>query len=381
MKGSLDPVNCPIRLVRSLLTIALVIGAATVSAQSDLGVALSYPLSIPGPLSADSLFAGVTSPSYELTLEVDSQGKVSALRADKLLAVAWQKRLNDYLSRFTFRPGKINGRNSVPPLIARISVDITDSLVCLEFPLDTLGRVRDPLLYERNLQLAGVTLPAISKFPWYHAVFKNPDSVRVLPYVLTSIKFDQRGRCTSAKVVGSNYPGFKQQLASASLYGDYRSGKTPAGKAIRKSFLLTTFIPTSHYPTKPWTAKSADSLDLHDRLALRLVPDTVGIMIPPLPVSRTPLIVNFRPKSLERTKELALAVRVGDDGRLRTAVSPATESGLYPLAMAIENQIKFYPALGFDGRTRNFDSVVYIRPEGESSVRISLAWLGPINLK
>ncbi len=369
------------RSIRSLLTIALLFGAATVSAQSDLGIALSYPLSIPVPLSTDSLFAGVTAPKYELTIEVDSQGKVTTLRADKLLAVAWQKRLNNYLERFTFKPGKINGQNSTPPLLVRLSVDLTDSLICLEFPIDTLGRVRDPLLYERNLTMAGVTLPAISKFPWYHAVFKNPDSVHVLPYVLTSLKFDQRGRCTSAKVVGSNYPGFKQQLASASLYGDYRAGKTPGGKAIRKSFLLTTFIPTSHYPTKPWTAKGADSLDLHDRLALKLVPDTVGIMIPPMPISRTPLIINFRPPNLERMKELALSVRIGDDGRVRTAVSPATESGLYPLAMAIENQIKFYPALGFDGRTRNFDSVVYIRPEGESSVRISLAWLAPLGSK
>lgn len=381
MKGSLRPVIRHIRSSLSLLSIALVICSATVHAQSDLDIVLPYPLSIPPPMPSDSLFSGVTSPKYELTLEVDSQGKVIALRADKVLAVAWQKRLNDYLGRFTFKPGKINGQSSIPPLLVRLSVDLTDSLICLEFPIDTLGRVRDPLLYERNLTLAGVTLPSISKFPWYHAVFKNPDSVHVLPYVLTSLKFDQRGRSTSAKVVGSNYPGFKQQLASAALYGDYRAGKTPGGKAIRKAFLLTTFIPTSHYPTKPWTSGSADSLDLHDRLALRLVPDTVGIMIPPMPISRAPHIINFRPKSLERTKELALAVRIGDDGRIRTAVSPATESGLYPLAMAIEGQIKFYPALGFDGRTRNFDSVVYIRPEGESSVRISLAWLGPISSK
>ncbi len=381
MKGSLRTVTSQFRSFLSLLSVVLVICSATVFAQSELGIALSYPLSVPPPLSIDSLFSGVTTPEHELTLEVDSQGKVTTVRADKLLAAAWQKRLNDYLRRFSFKAGKINGQNSIPPLLVRLSVDMTDSLICLEFPLDTLGRVRDPLLYERNLQLAGVTLPSISKFPWYHAVFKDPDSVHVLPYVLTSIKFDQRGRCTSAKVVGSNYPGFKQQLASASLYGDYRAGKTPGGKAVRKSFLLTTFIPTSHYPTKSWTAKSVDSLDQHDRLALRLVPDTVGIMIPPMPVSRTALTLNFRPPNIERMKELALAVRIDDDGRVRTAVSPATGSGLYPLAMAIENQIKFYPALGFDGRTRNFDSVVYIRPEGESSVRISLAWLAPLGLK
>ena len=245
----------------------------------------------------------------------------------------------------------------------------------LALPLDTLGRVKDPVLYARNLVLQGIQLPAIKNFPWYHANVRPADSLSVLRYVLAKLEFDQTGRARKIKLVSSNYADFKDQILTAINYGHYLPGKGIDAKPIRSMFLLVTFIPTSRYPTKPWTPESQKNLDLHDQLAVRLLFDTTGIMIPPLPVSRTAITLTANLPSQYRRQGLVLRIRIGEDGSVRTFVPPSNESKLYPLAMALEGQVRFYPAVGFSGRPRILDTAVLIRPESASTVRISFPWL------
>jgi hypothetical protein len=264
------------------------------------------------------------------------------------------------------------------PLQARLLIDQVDSLIMLVFPLDTLGRVRDPYLYARNLELQGIQLPSIEKFPWYHATVRPADSLDVLRYVLARLEFDQTGRARKIKLISSNYSDFKDQILTAINYGHYLPGKGIDAKSIRTMFLLVTFIPTSRYPSKPWTPESQKNLDLHDQLGIRLLFDTTGIMIPPLPVSRVAVTLTANLPSQYRSQGLVLRVRIGEDGSVRTFVPPSNESKLYPLAMALEGQVRFYPAVGFNGRPRILDTAVLIRPEGASTVRISFPWLPPL---
>lgn len=349
-----------------------------VAADSPTGIKLPYPLSLPAPLESDSLFAGSGVAVMNLTLDIDDTGVCSNYSSDQLTTSAWRNHMQEYLSRLRFSPGEVSGKKSPMQVIARLSIDLPDSMLFLEFPLDTLGRVRDPLLYEQNLVHAGVQIPGFLSFPWYHAVFKPGDSSTVLPWVLLSVRFDRNGYCTANKLIGSNYPGFKQQLQSASMYGRYQSGQSVAGKPLSRAFILATFFPTSHYPTKPWSPESYRAMDLHDRLGLRMLVDTGGLMIPPIPRARTPYIINIKLPRPARKIDTALRVRIGEDGRLRTFVSPINSSGFYPLSLALENQLIFYSAVGFDGRPRPFETTVLIRPEGESSVRISFPWLSSV---
>lgn len=260
-------------------------------------------------------------------------------------------------------------------LHARLMIDQVDSLIMLAFPLDTLGRVKDPISYARNLEMQGMRLPSIEKFPWYHATVRPEDSLTVLRYVLAKLEFDKAGRARKIKLVGSNYSAFRDQILSAINYGHYLPGKGIDSASIRSMYLLVTFIPTSHYPTKPWTPELQKSLDLHDQMSLRLLFDTTGIMIPPLPIARTALTLTANLPTQYRNQGLVLRVRIGEDGSLRTYVPPSNESKLYPLALAVEGQVRFYPAVGFDGRPRILDTAVLIRPEGASTVRISFPWL------
>ncbi len=342
------------------------------------GVELPYPQSIPQPEHSDSLFTGFLNPVNDLTLLIDEHGRATSVRSSEMTAASWQRRIQAFVARFSFAPGKVKGEARPMSLQARLMIDQVDSLVTLAFPLDTLGRVKDPYLYARNLELQGIQLPSIEKFPWYHATVRPADSLDVLRYVLAKLEFDQTGRARKIKLVGSNYSDFKDQILTAINYGHYLPGKGIDAQSIRSMFLLVTFFPTSRYPTKPWTPESQKNLDLHDQLGIRLLFDTTGIMIPPLPVSRTAVTLTANLPSQYRSQGLVLRVRIGEDGSVRTFVPPSNESKLYPLAMALEGQVHFYPAVGFSGRPRILDTAVLIRPEGASTVRISFPWLPPL---
>jgi hypothetical protein len=106
-----------------------------------------------------------------------------------------------------------------------------------------------------------------------------------------------------------------------------------------------------------------------------MLADTVGLMLPPTPLARTDQTIGLPLPSRYRGATLALKIRINEMGRSRVFVDAGNQSGLYPLAMAIENQLRFYSAVGFDGKKRTFDGWLIIRPNGESSVRISFPWL------
>ncbi|MBK7141579.1 MAG: hypothetical protein IPH75_05825 [bacterium] len=356
-------------------------GESVAANRGHVGIRLPYPKSITPPLATDSLFTGFMQPIHLLTLKIDKKGKVQSVSTNQMTTSDWQNRLNSYFRRITFNPGALEGKKSVMDLLVRLTVALPDSQIMLDFPTDTTGRIKEHLLYQENLEHSGAVLPSIARFPWYHAAFKAKDTIRVLPFVLAALTYDDTGRMTGSKLVKTNFPSFAHQILSAMQYGSYKEGWTPDSTAIRSGYLLVTFIPTSHYPTKPWTPESALNADLHDRMTLRMLVDTVGIMIPPLPISRSQIIISQKLPQKYRNSALAVRIRIEDDGSVSTYLSPTNESGLYTFALALEKELRFYPAVGFDGRPRRFECSVEIRPESESSVRISFPWLNSVESK
>ena len=339
------------------------------------GVVLPYAKSLPTPVAADSLLHGYLQPLHHLMLKINEHGSVEKFSSDQLVTSRWHKSILGYLGRIQFEPGRVKGRPSTFELPARLYVDRADSTVALLLPSDTTGRVVDYSLFTEALRLPGVILPGIVRFPWYHATFPAKDSNRVLRFVLAHVEFDAKGRAISIEKVRTNHPDFDDQFLSAINYGTFHAGQSLDSVPIRSGFVLATLFPTSQYPTKPWNRSRLDSLDLHDRMALRMLADTVGLMIPPTPLFRTDQTIGLPLPSPYRRATLALKIRINELGRSRVYIDAGNQSGLYPLAMALENQLKFYSAVGFDGKARTFDGWLTIRSNGESSVRISFPWL------
>lgn len=372
---SLRTIQTFLLILLSFIAAALSVSQAQANQAEYGGVVLPYAKSLPTPVAADSLLYGYLQPLHLLMLKINEHGSVEKFSSDQLATSRWHKSMLGYLGRIQFEPGRVNGRPSTFELPARLYVDRADSTVALLLPSDTTGRVVDYSLFTEALRLTGVILPGIVRFPWYHATFPAKDSNRVLRFVLAHVEFDAKGRAISIEKVSTNHPDFDDQFLSAINYGTFHAGQSLDSVPIRSGFVLATLFPTSQYPTKPWNRIRLDSLDLHDRMALRMLADTVGLMVPPTPLSRTDQTIGLPLPSLYRRATLAFKIRINELGRSRVYIDAGNQSGLYPLAMALENQLKFYPAVGFDGKTRAFDGWLIIRSNGESSVRISFPWL------
>jgi hypothetical protein len=314
-------------------------------------------------------------PLHHVVLKISEQGNLEKFTTDQLATSRWHTSMLGYLRRIQFEPGMAHGRPSALELPARLYFNWTDNTMALLLPSDTTGRVVDYSLFAEALHLNGVTLPQIERFPWYHATFPAEDSNRVLRFVLAHAEFDKTGRAVSVEKIRSDLPDYDDQFLSAINYGTYQAGQSADSVPIRSGFILATLFPTSQYPTRPWNRSRFDSLDLLDRMALRMLADTVGLMILPAPLARTTQTIGLPLPSQYRGATLALKIRINEMGRSRVYVDAGNQSGLYPLAMALENQLKFYSAVGFDGKNRTFDGWLIIRPNSESSVRISFPWL------
>lgn len=375
-------ISIPIRpIIFNLLLLAVHATAAPVAAErsSYEGFALPIPKELPAPLPSDSLYIGFVQPLNELTMTIDDSGRVSSFMTAKMVTSRWRSAMRAYLDRLRFEPGSEQRKALSCQIPGRFVVSRVDSSVALELPLDTAGRILDVTLYSKGLQLNGITLPAVEKFPWYHAAFPAADSNRVLRFCLAKVDFNGKGRATSIAKVSTDYTNFDDQLLTAINYAKFTSGMMLDSTPIRSGYLLITLFPTTRYPTLPWTKERIDSLDLHDRLAIRMLPDAQSVMIPPLPLSRTEIVIGSGLPEQFRSAPLAVKIRVNEFGLSRVSVDAGNQSGLYSLAMALENQLKFYPAVGFDGKRIAFDGWLLIRSESVSTVRISFVWLEEFN--
>ncbi len=339
------------------------------------GFALPYPIELPAPLPSDSLYIGFVQPLNNLTLTIDDSGRVSGCITELMVTSRWRGALRAYLDRLRFEPCIQEGKAATCKIPGQFLVSRVDSSVALELPLDSVGRIKDLALYTKGLRLNSIKLPSVEKFPWYHAAFPAADSNRVLRYCLAKVEFNGKGRAVAIAKVSTDYASFDDQLLTAINYAKFNSGLMPDSTPIRSGYLLITLFPTTRYPTLPWSRKRVDSLDLHDRLAIRMLTDTQSVMIPPLPVSRTEIVIGSGLPVQFRAAPLAVKIRVNEYGQSRVSVDAGNQAGLYSLAMALENQLKFYPAVGFDGKRIGFDGWLLIRSEGESTVRISFVWL------
>ncbi|MCM2272302.1 MAG: hypothetical protein NDJ18_07105 [candidate division Zixibacteria bacterium] len=369
-------------IILSVLLLAVCASSPPLAAErADYqGFALPYPMELPAPLASDSLYIGYVQPLNNLTLTIDDSGRVSGFRTELMVTSRWRGALRTYLDRLRFEPCIQQGKTATCQIPGRFLVSRVDSSVALELPLDSQGRIKDPTLYTKGLRLNGIKLPSVEKFPWYHAAFPAADSNRVLRFCLAKVAFDGKGRATAIARVSSDLASFDDQLLTAISYAKFNSGLMPDSTPIRSGYLLITLFPTTRYPTLPWSRQRVDSLDLHDRLAIRMVPDTQSVMIPPLPLSRTEIVIGAGLPVQFRSAPLAVKIRINEDGRSRVSVDAGNQAGLYALAMTLENQLRFYPAVGFDGKRIEYDGWLLIRSEGESTVRISFVWLLEPNL-
>lgn len=324
----------------------------------------------------DSLLVGASDIWQRFWLTIDETGKATGLTFTRVVSSDWGARLERCIARTKFEPGKINGRKVAMNVPGLVTLSVADGSADVLLPVNHRKEVADYDLLLIAIDSNGVELPALESFPWYFSDITRTDTSRSLPYVLIDVVLDTTGRPTNIGVNNTNTTTFAGQLANATNYAGFRPPVVDGRRIPGTVTLAVTFFPTTQYPTRPWSPELLDSLDLHDRLGLRLLPAKIGdIMRKPLPIARGSLEFRIAVPDEFFRKGAVVQCLIDTLGSAKPILDSLQSPEFYQFSHAVAKQLQFYPAMDFSGRLRPYKGSVHLIAADQSSVRVRCLWL------
>ncbi|MGH8015913.1 MAG: hypothetical protein ACREBV_06955, partial [Candidatus Zixiibacteriota bacterium] len=261
--------------------------AAITLAETDrpncYGFAPAIPLTTQLPALESPVPIAISEKSMDIILEIDKKGAVKSAKPKLAEDSAFARYLFSSVGKIPFEPALKNGGalNSFLPILFTYNPRHRSARV--EYPVDSSCHVSNSDLYFQAMELNGLILPRLKKFPSYFGWTRSPDSLAALPYVVISINLDENGKLMNSALYSTNIPAYTTQTLAASLWADYSPLIVDGQPAPSRCFLSVFFFPQINYPTKPVDYERDTSLNWYDRWKARLVPDTVGYLHPAIP--------------------------------------------------------------------------------------------------
>jgi hypothetical protein len=144
-----------------------------------------------------------------------------------------------------------------------------------------------------------------------------------------------------------------------------------------KVILSLTFNRNLNYPSAVWRSCCPDELNLLQREAVRLLLDTTGYLVPPIPQRPPGDSLSFGRGYRMTSEQIFCRVEIKPSGKypanwivLRQA-SPQDMKVMRFLRRSIE----FFPAIDSDGNPARFSGYAIIHRLYSGSIRIEFAWL------
>jgi hypothetical protein len=364
-----------IGLASVVVLLWLVVGESLLARPAALGLRLAIPSSTFPILGADSLTTGNGPEIETLTLSISDSGRVTGVAPSGVITVDRLNRLQQYFARVTFLPASRNDTliRSQLRVEAILSADTTACVI--RYPITADSSISDQSLYAQSLRLNGVATAAWKQFPWFHAGLHSEDTTYLLRYALISLGLSAKGKVTHADLVGTNYPGYAEQVASAAKYGSFLPAKRGVRNVSSDNLLLITFFPSVSYPTKPLVSTNLDTVSWHYRYLVRMMPDSFGLMTDPIPRQPTPGIYQMQVPAAVAYRDLLMNCRIDSVGKISLIPFGVDTTGLKQFCKSLSEQMRFYPGMDFHGRPKPFDGLVQLSNRGGAIVRIEYLWL------
>jgi hypothetical protein len=339
------------------------------------GISLAYPkqqwLTIPRNL-IDRWDHDIRVP---LNLQIDTNGVVTGVRSviekDSLLRGA----LDSAFRTLSFVPGALRGVPTRQEITvdcvmwpgargARLISPVTDSLL-----------VPDAARYAQALSDNGLAIPTVARLAPYFCTLTAQDSVTNLPSILMKVSISKGGNPHAIEIVRSGLPSMSDQMIALVNWGKFRVSPSDAKAPATDFFLAFVFHPAARYPTRRIGDTGNDSASLVESFLSQIFPDTVGLMLPPLPRRLQYDSVAVTEAINRPFGRVSVWLGVDNTGKTQIERSSRLESPVFNLVTRVVEEMLLYPALGFDGQPRNFSGLVYIDFDGSATVRVRLDWL------
>jgi len=338
------------------------------------GLSLPYPVSAM-PFPVDSLpvdFQGVL--ALSLTLTVDQAGKVTQVTPVVAGDSTSVERFRASLLFLEFEPGLYNGSPTAMPLRIELEVHQPGALPVVHYPVGPNREITDGDLYWSAFAELGVEVARLRCFPSYYYAGDRRARWERYPYQIYRVELDSTGDVMEVELVRATDSAYHAQIRSAIIWGEYQPLKI-MGQAVGSSnFLVVSLLPTVDYPTLPLCVDGFDTANVWDRMRVRLLTDTVGLLAPPIP--KVAWSGRIREGFIGDLPADLLSARICVDAEGGSVVERITSDNWRWRRVFTSNahHRRFFPAIDFAGRPRPWCGQVWVRYLDNSNARIWFSW-------
>lgn len=339
------------------------------------GVSLAFPTSRTIHFSRNLTNGLPYAIKIPLVLRVDEKGTVQSVRGEYAADSVWVRGLDSTLKALAFVPGSMNSTAQSQEVPVEVLLYPQVTTATLSAPVDDSGKVTDQDFYDHALLANDVTNARFEQLPSYFCPFKSNDSLSVLPFVIFRIALDESGLPSAIEPIRSTLPALTQQMFSLFNWATYSPARQ-GNRVIRSdNFAVVVFHPGARYPTRPFGVPTRDSAGLVERRLARLVSDTTGLVVPPLPHSLSFDSLAMIEAAGKNFGRVSLWCAIDTVGRVTVTRIDPSGGTIMRLCQGIVDRIRFYPAFDFSGRPQSFYGLIHIDFDGSAIVRIHLNWL------
>ena len=373
--------NKPIKIIAASFAapvICVLLSMQSVSAQPPLyqGYSLAFPINSQITATDISMPNIRNETHFKVIVSVTENGETESLKFSGSLSPLIEKYLSSILSQIVYQPAVYIGskRTCKLPLVIMANPRFRRSEVV--FPVSSSFEVPDNFLYYEALRLNKFEQPEILSFPKYYCDLKRSDSLELLPYVLEKLSLDSAGNVLRIKNFSASLEAYTIQIQSASLWSEFSPLKIEGQARSADCYLLVSFLPQIHYPAKKISALERGPSHWTERWRVQLLPDTVGLMVPPLPLE-----FNIGSITLKHQKhrilsgEVLAAILVDSLGKARVISTDKKDAKYHKAIKSAVSGVGFFPAMNFHGEPMKFTGKARFYFTHSAEVRVEYLWL------
>lgn len=313
--------------------------------------------------------------SFKLILEIDDKGNVGNVDFLNEKDSVFAKLVVSELTKLQFEPAQKRGLSVKSKLPVLVTINPRFKTTMVEFPIEQGYQVLNLKLYFEAMRELGLEAPDVKKYPSYFCNVKVTDSLTRLPYTLISLKLDRDGKAVSSRIVDSNIPAFNPQMQSAVLWSEFTPLKIDNQPAACSCFLLISFFPQVQYPAKEYHLAGDSVGAWYERWRVRLLPDTIGLMIPATPGQN-----KFADLALEKeyralSGEIFANLIIDTLGNMIVRSTDTRKPEYHKAIRGALKNVRFFPATRFDGSPVEFSGTARFTFSINKSVKADFLWL------
>jgi len=246
----------------------------------------------------------------------------------------------------------------------------------LLFPGDEIAGDRNHSEIVRTLEINGVAIPKLVRFPSYYCAFPPEADESDYQYAVYEVLVDSSGELADFSLIKSTMTSCSMKIGNALLYADFNPAGIEGKRFESRFFVIIRLFKRVNYPTMIWPAGNERSAVLpfdYCRIESRLFLDS--IINPPFPVNVPGGAFRLdAPAQLADTFETEVVIDTA--GRIRSwRILDYVPEVLSELTGDLLEELIFLPARDAGDRLVDFKGRLLLMLDAGRNLRIISKWL------